>query len=52
MTPNHMRSGIHRVSHCRPAFKGETDPIASNDTESGRQANRHVEIYVEPVRGH
>jgi outer membrane protein OmpA-like peptidoglycan-associated protein len=30
--------------------KGETDPIASNDTESGRQANRRVELYVEPVR--
>lgn len=30
--------------------KGEADPIASSDTESGRQANRRVEIYVEPVR--
>jgi outer membrane protein OmpA-like peptidoglycan-associated protein len=30
--------------------KGETAPVASNNTETGRQANRRVEIYVEPVR--
>jgi outer membrane protein OmpA-like peptidoglycan-associated protein len=29
--------------------KGEREPAASNNTESGRQANRRVEIYVEPV---
>jgi len=31
------------------AGKGETQPVASNNSEGGRQANRRVEIYVEPV---
>jgi outer membrane protein OmpA-like peptidoglycan-associated protein len=31
------------------AGKGETQPLASNSSESGRQANRRVEIYLEPV---
>ncbi len=29
--------------------KGDTAPIASNATDTGRQANRRVEIYVAPV---
>lgn len=31
------------------AGKGESEPVASNASESGRQANRRVEIYLEPV---
>jgi outer membrane protein OmpA-like peptidoglycan-associated protein len=31
------------------AGKGEAEPVASNSTETGRQANRRVEIYLEPV---
>ncbi len=31
------------------AGKGEAQPVASNSSEGGRQANRRVEIYVEPV---
>jgi flagellar motor protein MotB len=30
--------------------KGETQPVAANNSETGRQQNRRVEIYLEPVR--
>lgn len=41
----------HRVNGMRlaTAGRGERDPVASNASEAGRQANRRVEIYVEAV---
>jgi outer membrane protein OmpA-like peptidoglycan-associated protein len=40
-----------RVDSMRLALagKGETQPVAPNTSDGGRQANRRVEIYVEPV---
>jgi outer membrane protein OmpA-like peptidoglycan-associated protein len=42
---------MRRVNGMRMATagKGEAQPVASNASDAGRQANRRVEIYVEPV---
>jgi outer membrane protein OmpA-like peptidoglycan-associated protein len=31
------------------AGKGESQPVANNNSEGGRQANRRVQIYLEPI---
>lgn len=40
--------GVRGVSRVRMGTRGlgETDPIAVNDTEAGRQANRRVEVTI------
>ena len=42
--------GVQRVRMASLGY-GETQPIADNSTESGRAANRRVEIRIVPVRG-
>jgi outer membrane protein OmpA-like peptidoglycan-associated protein len=33
-------------SRLRAVGRGETEPIATNDTEAGRQSNRRIEIAI------
>lgn len=40
-----MGQGVSR-SRIQTAGRGETEPIASNDTEAGRQENRRVEVAI------
>jgi outer membrane protein OmpA-like peptidoglycan-associated protein len=43
---NYLASqGVTR-SRLRPAGRGETEPVASNDTDEGRAKNRRVEIAI------
>ena len=42
--------GVQSVRMATQGF-GETQPIASNDTDAGRAANRRVEIRIVPVQG-
>lgn len=43
-----MRSGVDR-QRLRPRGFGETRPIASNTTKSGRSRNRRVEVYLKSI---
>jgi outer membrane protein OmpA-like peptidoglycan-associated protein len=43
-----IADGVNRV-RIAAYGKGETQPVASNDTAAGRQANRRVEIVIIPA---
>jgi outer membrane protein OmpA-like peptidoglycan-associated protein len=43
---NYLNSVGVSMARLRPEGRGETQPIASNDNDSGRQQNRRVEIAV------
>ena len=49
MRAAHRDTAITSAQRLATLGKGQSSPIASNDSEAGRQANRRVEIYVEPV---
>lgn len=44
-----LQNGVAN-SRIRAYGRGETQPVASNDTASGRAANRRVEIVINPTR--
>jgi outer membrane protein OmpA-like peptidoglycan-associated protein len=42
-----VRQGV-APARVRAAGRGETQPVATNDTPEGRQQNRRVEIFIRP----
>ena len=42
-----VQRGVN-ISRIQPVGFGETKPVATNDTEAGRQLNRRVEIKIAP----
>ncbi|HWO08479.1 MAG TPA: OmpA family protein [Polyangiaceae bacterium] len=47
-TPLDKKGGGLDPSHWSAAGYGDTDPVASNDTDDGREQNRRVELVVQP----
>jgi outer membrane protein OmpA-like peptidoglycan-associated protein len=48
---NSLASSGVNPNRIRTVGYGESRPVAGNDTESGRQLNRRVEITIEPLQG-
>lgn len=48
---NSLASSGVNPARIRTIGYGESRPVAGNDTESGRQLNRRVEITIEPIQG-
>jgi chemotaxis protein MotB len=47
-TPLQNQGGGLERSHWSAAGYADTDPVASNDTDEGREQNRRVELVVLP----
>ncbi|MFT5418543.1 MAG: OOP family OmpA-OmpF porin, partial [Gammaproteobacteria bacterium] len=45
----YLKSTGVSASHLSPSGRGESDPVATNETKEGRQSNRRVQLIARPM---